>query len=277
MTAVRRVELAESWVLHSRPFRETSLIVEAFSRDHGRIGLVARGGRRPRSSVALASQPFRRLYLSWAGRGELATLTRAESASQDGPGNVPAAPCSPPPDSGGFPSGAGAPSHGAGARPPGAFAPPQGARLLAAMYLNELLLHLTRREDPHPDLFDHYSAALAGLSGQEPLEPALRQFELDLLASLGYGLNLERDVRGQRLAPQAAYRYRMERGAEALPAGSRAGEAMNFSGAQLLGIGRRNWASSEVRGAAGRLLRAAIDFYLEGRPLNTRKVFAAMQ
>lgn len=242
MSNVRRVELAEAWVLHSRPFRETSLVVEALSRDFGRVGLVARGGRRPRSPLGLAAQPFRRLLLSWSGRGELATLTRAESAMQDGAGNL-----------------------------------PQGRRLLAAMYLNELLIKLTRREDPHPELFGHYCDALAGLSARGPVEPALRRFELDMLASLGFGLNLQCDTRGRALVPDAAYRYRMEEGAEALPAGARIGGAMHFSGAQLLGIECRDWGSRDILQASRRLLGAAIDFYLEGRPLNTRKVFAAMQ
>lgn len=242
MTTVRRVELAEAWVLHSRPFRETSLIVEAFSREFGRIGLVARGGRRPRSSLALAAHPFRLLLLSWAGRGELATLTRAESARQ---------------------------VQGASL--------PSGNALLGAMYLNELVLRMTRREDPHPELFDHYSAALAGLCGRQPLEPILRDFELDLLASLGYGLNLEHDTQGRVLTPDMAYCYRMEQGAEALPRGARVGEAMNFAGEELKGIARRDWTPRSTRRAARRLLAQAIDFYLEGRPLNTRKVFAAMQ
>ncbi|MCY3817695.1 MAG: DNA repair protein RecO [Gammaproteobacteria bacterium] len=242
MNTVRRVELAESWVLHSRPFRETSLIVEAFSREFGRMGLVARGGRRPRSALALAARPFRLLLLSWTGRGELATLTAAESAPQNA-----------------------------------ASAPPGGERLLAAMYLNELVLRLTRREDPHPELFDHYSQALGDLCAAGPMEPVLRRFELDLLASLGFGLNLRHDIEGRDLAPGAAYCYRMEQGAEALPNGARTGEAMNFSGAELLGIARGDWGSRDTRRAASRLLKTAIDFYLEGKPLNTRKVFAAMR
>ncbi len=242
MSTMRRVELAESWALHSRPFGETSLIVEAFSRDFGRVGLMARGGRRPRSTLRLAAQPFRRLLLSWSGRGELATLTRAESAGAESAGDS-----------------------------------PQGQGLLAAMYLNELLLRLTRREDPHPELFDRYCDAVASLTAGESMEPVLRRFELDMLALLGYGLNLERDALGHALVPDAAYCYRMERGAEALPTGARVGTAMNFSGAELLGIGRRDWTSRDIRRAARRLLKTAIDFYLEGRPLNTRKVFAAMQ
>lgn len=242
MNTVRRVELAESWVLHSRPFRETSLIVEAFSRDFGRMGLVARGGRRPRSALALAARPFRLLLLSWTGRGELATLTAAESA----------------------------PQHAASALP-------AGETLLAAMYLSELVLRLTRREDPHPELFDHYSQALGDLCAAGPMEPVLRRFELDILASLGFGLNLRHDIEGRDLVPEAAYCYRMEHGAEALPNGARTGEAMNFSGAELLGIAQGNWGSRDIRRAGRRLFRTAIDFYLEGKPLNTRKVFAAMR
>ena len=250
MSGVRRVELAEAWVLHSRPFRETSLVVEAFAREHGRIGLVARGGRRPRSPLGLAAQPFRRLLLSWGGRGDLATLHRAECAMEESADR---------------------------AAPPRAGKIPQGASLLPAMYLNELLLKLTRREDPHPELFDHYCVALADLSGSRPIEAVLRRFELSLLASLGLGLDLERDAEGRPLVPDAAYCYRMEEGPQALPAGTPTGKAMNFSGAELLGMAGGKWGSRDIRMAARRLLRAAIDFYLEGRPLNTRRVFAAMR
>lgn len=242
MNTVRRVELAEAWVLHSRPFRETSLIVEAFSREFGRMGLVARGGRRPRSALRLAALPFRPLLLSWTGRGELATLTAAESAPQRSP-----------------------------------LACPAGDSLFAAMYLNELLLRLTRREDPHPELFDRYSQALGELCAEPEMQAVLRRFELDLLISLGFGLDLQRDTQGRALVPQAPYCYRMELGAEALPNGAQTGTAMNFSGAQLLGIARGDFGSREIRGAARRLLKTAIDFYLEGKPLNTSKVFAAMQ
>ncbi len=261
MSGVRRVELAEAWVLHSRPFRETSLIVEAFAREHGRIGLVARGGRRPRSPLGLAAQPFRRLLLSWGGRGDLATLHRAECAMD---AMEKSAECA-------AEGGADSAAHDRAGKIP------QGASLLPAMYLNELLLKLTRREDPHPELFDHYCVALSGLSGGRPLEAVLRRFELDLLASLGLGLDLERDAQGRPLVPDASYRYRMEEGARALPAGAPTGKAMNFSGAELLGMARGKWDSRDTRTAARRLLRAAIDFYLEGRPLNTRRVFAAMR
>jgi len=250
MSGVRRVELAEAWVLHSRPFRETSLIVEAFAREHGRIGLVARGGRRARSPLGLAAQPFRRLLLSWGGRGDLATLHRAECAMEESADR--------------------AAHHRAGKIP-------QGAGLLAAMYINELLLKLTRREDPHPELFDHYCIALAGLRSGHPVEAVLRRFELNLLASLGLGLDLERDTEGRPLVPDAAYCYRMEEGAQALPAGAPTGKAMNFSGAELMGVACGKWASQGTRLAARRLLKTAIDFYLEGRPLNTRRVFAAMR
>ncbi len=258
MSGVRRVELAEAWVLHSRPFRETSLIVEAFAREHGRIGLVARGGRRPRSPLGLAAQPFRRLLLSWGGRGDLATLHRAECAMEE------SAECAM------EESADRAAHHRAGEIP-------QGAGLLAAMYINELLLKLTRREDPHPELFDHYCVALAGLRSGHPVEAVLRRFELNLLASLGLGLDLERDTEGRPLVPDAAYCYRMEEGAQALPAGAPTGKAMNFSGAELMGVARGKWASQGTRLAARRLLKTAIDFYLEGRPLNTRRVFAAMR
>ena len=114
------------FVLHSYPFRETSLIVEAFTRDHGRVALVARGARRPRSSLRGVLSPFQPLLLSWSGRSELRTLVRAESQN----GHLALA----------------------------------GETLMCGFYLNELLLKLLPRDDPHERLYDAYQHTLAGLA-----------------------------------------------------------------------------------------------------------------
>jgi DNA repair protein RecO (recombination protein O) len=149
-------------------------LLEVFSRDHGRVGLVARAARqsRPRSSSPL--EPARELLLSWTLRGELGLLGHAEAAA-----TAPAL---------------------------------DGEQLLAALYLNELLLRLITRHDPHPQLFGHYRDALTGVAGGLAALP-LRRFEKQLLRELGYGLNLEHDSQGEVIRADRRYDYRMGQGA----------------------------------------------------------------
>src|SRR5690242_7423900 len=140
-----------AYVLHSYPYRETSLILQAWTEKHGRIGLVAKGARRPKSSSRAVLVPFQPLAIAWFGRGELRTLKAAE----------PAAPAT----------------------------PLGGQALLSAFYLNELLLKLTHRDDPHEGLFGAYDAAIAALrgisrSGEGKIEVVLRRFELRMLQEL---------------------------------------------------------------------------------------------
>jgi DNA repair protein RecO (recombination protein O) len=169
-----RVQLDPAYVLHCRPYRETSLILEALSYAHGRVGLVARGARAHRSPWRGLLQPFRPLLLSWSGRHELMTLTGAEAA--------------------------GGPSL-------------QGRALLAGLYLNELLVRLVPRGDPLPGLYEEYRLALETLHQGERDQPALRRFERRLLEILGYGMVLgERDDRGEPIDPARVYRYRVESG-----------------------------------------------------------------
>src|SRR6266496_1390929 len=137
-----------AFVLHAYPYRETSAIVEAFTSSFGRVAMVARGARRPRSEMRGLLQGFQPLLLSWAGQQELKTLVKAEWRG-------------------------GLPLVG-------------GAALLCGFYLNELLLKLLPREDPHPRLFASYETALADLAGGAEQAPLLRRFELTLLTELGY-------------------------------------------------------------------------------------------
>jgi DNA repair protein RecO (recombination protein O) len=139
-------------VLHAIAWRETSLIVEVFTRDHGRLGLVARGARRPRSALRGLLQPFQPLDLRWSGKSELRNLIGAEWV-------------------GGLPG-------------------LSGASIMPGFYLNELMVKLLPREDAHPNLFDDYLATL-GLLGRHPddvslTEPVLRRFECNLLREMGY-------------------------------------------------------------------------------------------
>ena len=170
----RRVELQPAYVLHRHPYRDTSLLVEAFTRDHGRVGLVARGAKRPRSAMAGLLQPFHPLLVSFSGKGELQTL--------------------------------------AGAEPHGRASVPRGRDLYAGFYLNELLLRLLRRHDASPELFEVYAAVLGHVAAGDDVEWALRLFERHLLDALGYGLSLLYTVEGVPVEAGEWYRYQLENG-----------------------------------------------------------------
>ena len=166
-------ELEPAYLLHRRPYRETSLLLEALTREQGRIGLVARCGRGPRARQRALLQPFQPLLLSWSGRGELGTLRTAEPAG---------------------------PSFGLA-----------GDALFAGFYANELLLRCLQRQDPSPEIFEDYPRLLAGLA-EGRIEASLRSFEKRLLEALGYGLLLTHDVSGAPLDPGRHYRYELEQG-----------------------------------------------------------------
>lgn len=173
MTLRHKVDGQPAFVLHAYPYRETSLIVEVFSRDFGRVALLARGARRPRSVLRGLLLGFQPLELAWAGKGEVQTLMKAEWQ-------------------GGQPLLA-------------------GKALFCAYYLNELLLHLLPREDAHERLFSVYAQTLLRFS-EGVNESDLRRFERALLQELGYGLTLEADANGIPLDAAAHYAYEIERG-----------------------------------------------------------------
>jgi DNA repair protein RecO (recombination protein O) len=237
----RRVQLQPAYVLHHRPYRDTSRILELFTRDYGRVSVFARGARSARKAgTALTSilQPFNRLLISWSGKGEAGQLTAAEF---DG------AVSTLPPD-----------------------------RLVSGFYLNELLLKLFARHDSHPDVFAMYGATLDALKvDPEGLRP-LRLFEKRLLDALGYGLALERDVDADRpIDARYAYRYRLDQGAMRID-GVAEGVGI-FSGGTLLALAREDFSDPAVCAEARALLRAALDRCLEGKELRTRQVMLALK
>ena len=241
MSDPRRVQLQPAFVLHHRPYRDTSRILELFTRDYGRVSVFARGARSARKAgTALTSilQPFNRLLVSWSGRGEAGQLTAAEF---DG------AMSSLPPD-----------------------------RLVSGFYLNELLLKLFARHDSHPDVFTLYSVTLHSLKTDTDGVRALRLFEKRLLDALGYGLALERDVASDRpLAADCAYRYRIDQGAARVEGVAEGAEI--FSGRTLLAVAREDFTDPAVCAEARALLRAALDRCLEGKELRTRQVMLALR
>jgi DNA repair protein RecO (recombination protein O) len=224
-----------AFVLHTRPFRETSLIVELFTEDAGRLGVVARGARRSRRGGA-APQPFTRLRFEATGRGELRTLGACEVEQVH------------------------------------ALA---GDALYAGLYLNELLMRLLEREDAHPDVWADYDGALAALAAGAPLEPVLRRFEFGLLGELGYGLALDVDTRGRPLDPGAHYRVAVDAGIVPADAAVAEGDdPLAFPGAVLLALAAGDLDDPAVRSAGKRIARAALAPHLGPRPLRSRALFA---
>ncbi len=232
-----RVQFEPAFVLHSRAYRESSLLVDLSTRGHGRVAVVARGARGPKSKLRGLLQPFRPLLVSWSARGELGTLTGCEPAAP--PLTLP------------------------------------GRSTLSGFYLNELVLRLTRRDDANEPLFDAYTDALSGLADATAPAPVLRMFEKRLLDALGYGLNLTHEAdTGRPLDPNGRYAYRPEHGALRL---IDPGAGTGFRGRSLLELEAGRLDDAEVLADARTLLRTVIDRYLDGRPLRVRKVAEAMR
>ena len=227
--------LQPAFVLHRRPYRETSLLAELFARDAGRVGVVARGARRRRGLAPL--EPFRELGVHWRGRGELGQLDQAE-------------PLSPAPAL-------------------------RGSALYSGFYLNELLLRLLRRHDPHPELYADYTAALAALATPgTAVEPVLRLFESRLLAACGYGLQLDANAAdGAPLEPDLLYRYVPEHGP--VPVEGTGAGGLLVHGRALLALAAGRPAEVSDLPELKRLLRALLEPHLGSRPLASRALFRA--
>jgi DNA repair protein RecO (recombination protein O) len=237
MTTSRRVEQAPAWVLHHRPFRDTSRILDIFSREHGRLSLVARGARAAKSRLRGILRPFTPLSLSWVSRSDLGTLTGAELL--ESPLTL------------------------------------SGDALMSGYYVNELLLKLLHKHDPQPGIFDIYSQVIANLAAGNDVAPTLRRFEMELLRMLGYELNLQHDAEShQELAADQHYDYRPGQGP--VLATDRHGHT-GFTGAELFAIGDQDFEKRDVLRNASRLLRDVIAFHLDGKELKSRKVMMELR
>ncbi|MBU0689831.1 MAG: DNA repair protein RecO [Gammaproteobacteria bacterium] len=233
-----RIQDDPAFVLHSYPFRETSLIVEVFSRNHGRVPLVARGARRPRSAIRGLLMGFQPLSLSWFGKHELRTLHSAEW--QGGQPQL------------------------------------QGTALMCGFYLNELLLNLMARDDPHESLFDYYQQTLQRLAQERDHAFTLRSFEKHMLQELGYALSLETEAgSGRSVVPERSYRYILERGAVAETVDSSQG--MPVAGKTLLDMAADDYHDAVTARQSKQLMRMLLDHHLAGKPLHTRELMRDLQ
>ena len=228
-----RVDQQACWVLHRRPWRESSLLLEIYSREHGRLGLVARGARSPRSPWRGLSEPFIPLSCSWTRRSDLGTLTQLDAE--------------------------------------GGRLALQGQALWCGLYVNELLLTLFGRDDPLPELFDVYASSLPALLDVGAQSSALRQIEMAMLSSLGVLPDLAHDaVRGEPILPEALYDVRPEVGLVEVRA---SGPGVVHGRAALFLAGQAMEAPDALTRREARLLtRRLIDHQLDGRVLKTREL-----
>jgi DNA repair protein RecO (recombination protein O) len=227
-----------AFILHRYPWKETSLVLEAFSRQWGRVAVVARGARRPTSVLRGALRAFEPLELSWFGRSELRTLHAAERV-------------------GGFPL-------------------LRGAALMCGFYLNELILRLVPRDDPHEQLYVAYEATLRRLALGAETEPALRGFEKYLLQELGYAMPLAVDAEtGAPVEPGSSYHYEIERGP--VRAAGVGENRLELRGKTLLDLVADDYSDPHTLHQSKLLMRTLITHYLGDRPLYSRQLLRDLQ
>ena len=227
-----------AFVLHSHPFRETSLLLDVYSQRHGRLAIVARGARRPRSVLRGVLMSFQPLLLSWFGKGEVRTLHAAEW--QGGQPYL------------------------------------QGTALMCGFYLNELLINLLARDDAHAQLFDYYRATLYRLAHESDHAATLRCFEKHMLQELGYALELGVEAgSGLPVTAEANYRYLVELGAVSDRGDLHAG--VKVSGKTLLAMAEDDYSDAMVAQQSKQLMRMLLNHHLGGRVLHTRELIKDLQ
>lgn len=234
-----RLDAQPAYLLHTHPYRETSLIAELFTQSQGRVAVIARGARRPRSALRGVLMAFQPLLVGWSGKSELKTLHKTEWQ--------------------------------------GGYLLLQGTGLICGFYLNELMLKLLPREDPHEALFEAYELALRKLG--ERAEPAsvLRRFERVLLQELGYGLVLEREAgNGLPITPDRNYRYVPEWGPVAVDAAD-ARSGVELSGRTLLDMAADVYESPRTVQQSKNLMRVLINHCLGDQTLHTRQLLRDLQ
>jgi DNA repair protein RecO (recombination protein O) len=227
-----RIQDQPGFVLHSYVYKESSLIVDVFSRDYGRMALLAKGVKRPHSRLRGVLQTFQPLSLDWSGKSELRTLVSAEWV--------------------------------------GGLTPLENSALFYGFYLNELLLKLTAREDPHPGLFDYYVKALTRLAHTESAQIVLRQFELAILKETGVAADLSVSAHdGRRVDPDEIYVVDPEGG----PRPARMGDTTpRVSGKTLLDMVGDDYSDPATQVQSKLLMRALLAHHLNGARIQTRQI-----
>jgi DNA repair protein RecO (recombination protein O) len=227
------------YVLHTYPFKETSLVVELFAQQFGRVATTAKGARRPRSAMRGMLQSFQPLLATWSGKQELKTMHGLEWG--------------------------------------GGLLLLQGEALMCGFYLNELLLRLLPREDPHEALFDYYSTTLKTLAAGHDLATTLRRFELKLLQELGYAIPLTQDENEALIASEQLYRYEAEYGAAMTSKADRTRNGVQLLGKTLLDMAADDYSHPQTQQQSKQLMRYLLAHYLGDQPLHTRQLLIDLQ
>jgi len=226
-----------AFVLHTYPYLETSLRVEVLSRSHGRVSLIARGARRPRSALRGTLLLFQPLLVSWSGKTELHTLHKVEWQ--------------------------------------GGATPLKGGALLCGFYLNELMMKLLPREAPHESLFEEYRHSLETLAAVDNHAAALRRFEKRLLKEIGYALVLDYDATtGGPIEGGRSYSYEVERGPVRVNGGD---HALELSGSTLIDMQRDDYSNPATLQQSRALMRLLINHHLNGQTLYTRQLLSDLR
>lgn len=245
---ISRKESQPVYVLHSYPYLETSLVVELFTRSSGRVATIAKGARRPRSAMRGMLQSFQPLVATWSGKSELRTLHGMEWQ--------------------------------------GGLHVLKGQALICGFYLNELMLRLLPREDPHETLFEHYQQALQALAGEEAQSIVLRRYEIRLLQELGYALSLTHEAGdGNAIDSELQYTFVPELGAvrqKSNVSGYQEPDLQNQSGIQLRGktlldMAQDDYTDTQTLHQSKQLMRTLINHHLGDKPLHTRQLLIDLQ
>lgn len=231
---MRQTELQKAFVLHTRAYRDTSLLLEVFTINHGRLSLIARGVRNGKHRWRHLLMPFRQVELTWSGNGELQTLTQLESG--------------------------------------GDCFDLRAKALFCGFYLNELILYLLPKQDTYTDIFELYGRTLRMLQNQHQLEPCLRYFERHLLRMLGYDTGFEQDCNGEHIESESVYLYRSEYGFIPVKQQIDATQVL-YRGQTLLDIDKDHYASEQTLSQAKQLFRTKLQFLLGHKQIKSREMF----
>jgi len=232
-----RVETQVAYILHKRPYRDTSQILDVFTRDYGRVSLMSRGSRNPKAKVAGLLQILSPLLVSWGGRGDLFFLNSVELADL---------------------------------KPPGL----KGKSLKSAMYVNELLIYMLHKNDVHTDVFDLYHECLYDLREILNIEKTLRLFEKKLLQSLGFGLNLVTDAdTGKPVEKHCHYAYHFEHGPVLCQENRQSKHNPVLSGGSLIAYENNQFESEHHFSEIKSLMRYVLNGHLGHQKLRSRELF----
>jgi DNA repair protein RecO (recombination protein O) len=232
MTDKSRFLLHDAFILHSRSYKESSLLIDLFTRECGRVSVIAKGVKKSKRSLFGVLQPFTPILVSWVGKTELHTLTNVEIN--------------------------------------GVFKYLYGTNLLCGYYINELILRFLHKEDPYEILYNAYANVMQSLKSVKNIEPVLRYFECELLQELGYGLNLTVDIEtGKKVESNKMYYFEIEKG-PVLEKSSDTN--IPVSGETLLSLENSTLIEKRTLTESKKLMRYVINYYLAGKPLKTHQL-----